>query len=478
MSTLLYKFRQLYKVWIILGDLALVYISYVISFLVKFKGELPEFNYISFLNAIPFILVTALIFFDKYKVFAFYRKTFYDILKSLISAISFLGITAIAITYMLQGFSFPRSVLLLAPIIQLFALGLFHGTLLLISRSLSTSKTIMIVYDDQTDTSAFEKIDRFLEKDKVDKIYKMDIKKEKTIFKKLNEMNEIFLISDLPAQFKAEIMKRCLGGKQVIYIVPHLYEISLIDSRFIHLDDTPVFMVDRLGLSTEQKIIKRAFDLFFSLVGLLFLSPFMLIVAILIKVTSPGPVFYKQERMTQLNKVFSIYKYRTMLQDAESLTGPVLASQNDPRVTTLGRILRRLRIDEFPQLFNVFLGHMSLVGPRPERPYFVEQYIQNLPEYNHRFLVKAGITGYAQIFGNYDTTPDDKLRYDLMYIRNYSLLLDIKLIFGTFKVLFTVGSESKSSEKLLKVNGASSDYKQERGSKAEGVALKENREVI
>ena len=131
---------------------------------------------------------------------------------------------------------------------------------------------------------------------------------------------------------------------------------------------------------------------------------------------------------------------------AEDLTGPVLSEENDPRVTWLGKILRKTRIDELPQLINVIKGDMSLVGPRPERPFFVEQFIQDLPEYEHRFSVKAGITGYAQIFGNYGTSPEDKLRYDLLYIRNYSLLLDIKLILQTVRVIFTPGSTYKKED--------------------------------
>lgn len=440
------KIKRFYKVFIILGDIIIVYTSYVLAFLIKFNGELPEFNYNSFNNSAPFILIAALLYFDRYRIFSFYRKTLYDIYKSLFYAVIFLGITAIAITYMLQGFSFPRTVLVLTPFIQFILLAIFHSILSSLSRIFSGEKTVMIISSTQKENDINEKIKHFLKNEKIKKIYTLDLSQEKIIYKKLKAVDEIFLNADLPAEFKADILRRCLGGKQVLYIVPHLYEISLIDSKLMHLDDTPAFMIDRIGLTFEQKILKRSFDIIFSFLGLLFLSPLMLGVALLIKLTSDGPVFYKQERVTQLNKVFSIYKFRTMNKDAETMTGPVMTEQNDPRVTPLGRVLRRLRIDELPQLFNVLYGNMSLVGPRPERPFFVEQFIQNMPEYGHRFMVKAGITGYAQIFGSYDTSPDDKLRYDLMYIRNYSLLLDIKLIFGTFKVLFTVGSASKKKQ--------------------------------
>lgn len=214
----------------------------------------------------------------------------------------------------------------------------------------------------------------------------------------------------------------------------------------MQLDDIPAFMVGKLGLTVEQAFVKRIEDIIISLLMIIITSPLMLIVSILIKATSKGPVFFIQERLTKDNKCFNLIKFRTMRVDAEDLTGPVLSEANDPRVTKIGRFLRKTRIDELPQFFNVLKGDMSVVGPRPERPFFVEQFIHDIPEYEHRFSVKAGITGYAQIFGNYGTSPEDKLRYDLLYIRNYSLLLDIKLILQTVRVIFTPGSTYKKED--------------------------------
>src|SRR5690606_32911845 len=140
---------------------------------------------------------------------------------------------------------------------------------------------------------------------------------------------------------------------------------------------------------------------------------------ILIKVTSPGPVIFSQERVTLNNRVFKIYKFRTMVVDAEEKTGPVISSQHDPRVTPVGAVLRKLKIDELPQLFNILKGDMSFVGPRPERPVFANKFSAEIPAYKYRTLVKAGLTGYAQVYGKYDTSAEDKLRFDLLYIRSY-----------------------------------------------------------
>lgn len=444
------KLKNYYKVIILTCDLLLIIISYIIAFLIKFNGELPEFNFKPFINAMPYILVASVIYLDMFKVLSFYRKSVFDILKSSGSVGTLLGITIIAITYMLQGFSFPRSVLLMAPFIQFVLLSLFNLALLRLRRRFLGKKKIMIVCDDLvTSQVLIDKIHSFLKKEKIEKEWVLDITKKKIIFRRLNEMDEIFISADIPAELKAEIIKRCMGGKQVIYVVPHLVEISLINAKLMQLEDTPSLMIPTLGLTTEQAFVKRLFDIIVSFLGLVIVSPLLVIVAILIKLTSKGPVLYKQERSTKNNKSFMLLKFRTMKVNAEEDTGPVLSTENDPRVTPIGRFLRKTRIDELPQLINVLKGEMSLVGPRPERPFFVSQFIHDMPEYSYRFAVKSGITGFAQIFGNYSTSPEDKLRYDLMYIRNYSLLLDIKLILQTIRVLFTPGSSCKGVNSII-----------------------------
>jgi lipopolysaccharide/colanic/teichoic acid biosynthesis glycosyltransferase len=166
----------------------------------------------------------------------------------------------------------------------------------------------------------------------------------------------------------------------------------------------------------------------------------MLLTALVIRLTSPGPAIYKQERVTKDNRHFWLYKFRTMYESAEDETGPVTASTNDERVTPFGAFLRSARFDEILQFFNVIKGEMSVVGPRPERPFFIEQFKTDFPDYDYRAAVKAGITGYAQLMGNYSTAASDKLRFDLWYIKNYSLWMDITLIVKTVKVLFMKGS--------------------------------------
>jgi len=463
MDRMFKSIKRIYKVLILFIDIVIIYGSFILAFLIKFNGTLPAFNFNPFIKASPFILIAAIVYIDMYKILAFYRKNAFDVLKSVGYFVSMLCISTIAVTYMLQGFSFPRSVLIMTPVIQFILLSSFNIALLNLRYSMLNKKDIMIIYPcNQNPSKMIDKIASFTKRDKIGKKLIFDLSQEKIIMRRLKDVDEIYISDDMPADFKVEIIKRCMGGKQVIYIVPQLFEISLINAKLMQLEDTPALMIGILGLTTEQVFVKRLFDVVVSLIGIIITTPLILIVAVLIKLTSKGPAFYIQERMTKGNRTFKLIKFRTMHQGAEDLSGPVLSGENDPRVTPLGKILRKTRIDELPQLFNVLKGDMSLVGPRPERPFFVEKFINDIPEYEYRFSVKAGITGFAQILGRYDTSPEDKLRYDLMYIRNYSLLLDIKLILQTIKVLFTPGSSSKTVHAITQARVESAVTKEKR----------------
>ena len=203
----------------------------------------------------------------------------------------------------------------------------------------------------------------------------------------------------------------------------------------IHLFDTPLLVAKNMGLSIEQRAAKRLLDIIISGIGIIVASPLMLIIALCVKFYDRGPVLYRQERLTEGGRPFKICKFRSMCVDSEK-NGARLASKHDSRITPVGRVLRNLHLDELPQLFNVFMGDMSLVGPRPERQTLVREYCKEIPEFYYRLKVKAGLTGYAQVYGKYNTTPYDKLKLDLFYIENYSFVLDLKLLMMTVKIFF------------------------------------------
>jgi len=250
------------------------------------------------------------------------------------------------------------------------------------------------------------------------------------------EKSEAVIIGDIPAFERNLILKHCFEMSIRTYTIPKISDIIIQYADNINLFDTPLLLSRNFGLTIEQRFFKRVVDIIFSLIFIVLFSPIMLICAVFIKAYDGGFVLYKQERLTLDGKVFEIYKFRSMVMDAEDNGKPVLAEKSDDRVTPIGKFLRRSRFDELPQFFNILKGDMSLVGPRPERPEIAEKYLEKIPEFNFRLKVKAGLTGYAQIYGKYNTVPYDKLKLDLTYIQKFSFWLDIKLIIMTVKVLF------------------------------------------
>ena len=241
------------------------------------------------------------------------------------------------------------------------------------------------------------------------------------------------ILCDVPAELRNDLLKYCCGQRLRVYIAPKISDILMRGGDELRLFDTPLILCRNEGLSPEQRIVKRLFDIFVSALLLLLLSPVMLICALSVHFEDGGPVFYRQKRLTRDGAVFEMLKFRSMIPDAEADGRAVLAAEHDSRITKTGRILRHFRLDELPQLINILRGEMSLVGPRPERPELAAEYAKQYPEFPYRLQVKAGLTGYAQVTGVYDTEPIDKLKMDLMYIEQYSLLLDIQILLLTLK---------------------------------------------
>ena len=243
------------------------------------------------------------------------------------------------------------------------------------------------------------------------------------------------LLMDLPAEPRNQLLKYCFRKNIRCYSAPKISDIMLRRAEEIHLFDTTLLLFRNSGLSADQQFVKRAFDVVFSLLFLVAASPFMLIIAIAIKLCDGGPVFFTQDRLTQDGKVFKLYKFRSMYVNREE-TEYCMTRENDKRVTPVGKIIRNIHFDELPQIFNILKGDMSFVGPRPECPKLAEEYQKIVPEFDFRLKMKAGLTGYAQVYGKYNTTPLDKLKLDMEYIEQYSFWLDLKLILLTVKILF------------------------------------------
>ena len=252
--------------------------------------------------------------------------------------------------------------------------------------------------------------------------------------------HDAVILNDVPVELRNQILKFCYRYRIRTYVAPELTDIMIRGAKSNNLFDTPLVLIKGTGLSPMERVAKRTMDILLCSIAMIVAAPVMLVVAAAIKLEDGGPVFYKQARMTRGGKEFNILKFRSMVVDAEKYAGAVLATGDDPRITKVGKVIRATRLDEIPQILNILKGDMSIVGPRPERKVLADEITKEIPEFPYRLKVRGGLTGYAQIYGKYNTSSYDKLRLDLMYIENYSLLLDIKLIIMTLRIIFSKDS--------------------------------------
>lgn len=282
----------------------------------------------------------------------------------------------------------------------------------------------------------------------------------KTVYPVESIMDKLEVMEEFDAAFlcgihsreRNIILKHCISHKIKLFMIPRIADVMMRGSEQIHMLHLPILKTQRYKPSIEYQIIKRTMDIVVSGIATIVLSPLFLITAIAVK-SDGGPAFYKQKRLTKDGKVFEILKFRSMRVDAEKYSGAVLsAGENDPRITKVGRIIRACRLDELPQLLNILKGDMSLVGPRPERPELQKEIEKEVPEFGLRLQAKAGLTGYAQVYGKYNTTFYDKLLMDLMYISKPSILEDLTIMLATVKILTSkestegVGEEKNALE--------------------------------
>lgn len=257
---------------------------------------------------------------------------------------------------------------------------------------------------------------------------------EKKILEKINNYQVVVIDDIQPPILRNNILKYCFKTDKKMYSKPKISDIIVRSGNVTKLCYNSMMVWNSRKMTFEQKIIKRFLDVILSSIALIILFPLFLIISVLVKVTDGGPIFFTQERYTKDEKIFTIYKFRSMYVNKSKEIQ--MTTKNDSRITPIGKILRRTHFDELPQLINILKGDMSIVGPRPEMIELYETYAKKYPEFRYRSKVKAGLTGYAQVYGKYNTSPHDKIKFDLIYIANYSLLLDFKLMLLTIKIMF------------------------------------------
>lgn len=423
-------------IWVVAaGDLAVLHLTLLLVFYLRFGGSLPQVNIAAWRSTLPWVSVTALLLFAGLGLYERRLNGLVSVLRALIPAVVGVALATAAVAFWVRGFAFPRSVLLLGACGQFAGLLIWRGLCYRIDCYLHGRRGLVVVGDSEAVRAVLEKLlglprSLFF-------IRSVTGPENPALKEALAAAEGVVVAPGVPATVKAAVVAAALDAGREVYLVPELYEVMLTGARVIELDDLPVLQVEELRLSLLQAGGKRIFDLGVAIFLLVITAPLLLVTALLVRLSSPGPVFYVQERVGYRGQVFRLLKFRTMIPDAEKETGPVLAQANDPRITRIGKFLRATRLDELPQLVNVLKGEMSLVGPRPERPVFVDEFVRAHPAYHYRHLVKPGLTGMAQIYGRYTTSPEDKLRYDLYYIRNYSFLLDLKILLRTIPVAFT-----------------------------------------
>ena len=313
-----------------------------------------------------------------------------------------------------------------------------------IFRKLFPPRELIVLYEDYDPDEFIKKMNS--RKDKYIIKQKLNVSDGLDKIKKDIIQSQGVVIYDVHSELRNVILKMCYENDIRAYSTTKISDILIRGAESLHLFDTPLLLYRNNGLNFEQRFVKRTMDIVVSLLMLIITSPIFLCAAIAIKMYDGGPVFYRQARYTLNGKVFNIYKFRSMIVEAEKDGKSQPATDHDPRITPVGRVLRATRLDELPQLIDILIGNMSLVGPRPERIEHVDKYSEDIPEFKYRLKVRGGLTGYAQLYGKYNTSPYDKLQLDLIYIQNYSIFLDIRLIFMTLKIMFMKESTEGFSE--------------------------------
>ena len=337
-------------------------------------------------------------------------------------------------TVLLSARFISFSPMILLTLIDVCAICIWSTLITMLWKKIFPPREILLLYQEYDPTEMLKKMRTRKDRYEITKSVNVDLSWN-TLVEEIDKYEAVFLC-DIHSELRNRLLKYCYEKEIRVYITPKISDILIRSSENIHLFDTPLLLSRNAGLNFEQKVVKRIMDIVISSLALLITSPIMLITALAIKLYDGGPVMFRQKRCTIHGKIFYIHKFRSMIVNAESAGEVIPTTEHDSRITPIGRFIRKTRIDELPQMIDILVGNMSVVGPRPERIEHVERYTKEIPEFSYRLKVKGGLTGYAQIYGKYNTTAYDKLKLDLMYIQNYSILMDLKLILMTIKIIF------------------------------------------
>lgn len=439
--------EKIFNVIRVIGDIVIINVAFILSFYIRLN-EIFTSNIEAYFKSMPFILIFSILIFSMFDLYKDQiRKPLSDILYAFIPSSIIIILFSVSLSYFLQTYKFPRSVFLITLPLLIILMIIWRYFLIRIQKHFESPKNVVIIGSVDLADKLIKNIKNYTNDGYNIKeiINKEDFSsfKEGKLRNRLEEIapDILFITSDISITNKKELFYISLEKDWEISIVPEFYEIMISGGDLKQIGEFPVYNIKSLK-NRNNSLLKRILDIFLSLIGLIILSPLILIVIILIKLISKGPILYKQKRVSENGQEFIVYKFRTMIENAEKNTGPVLSNNNDKRVTKIGEILRKTRFDEVPQLINVIKGDMSLIGPRPERPHFVKKFERKIKDYEFRHHIKSGLTGLAQINGFYSTDPEEKLRMDLIYANNNNIIFDIKILLNTLKVIL-IGNKAE-----------------------------------
>ncbi len=409
------------RILLLFINIILINVAFLLSFLIRYGTDIPQVNFQPYKENFAFLSLMYMIAFVVEKVFKNRFTSFWELFKNLFTALFIGTFFSISLVYVFrsQWSKFPSSVFLISFPVGVCLIFICNGFILKATGKIK-KKVIIIGRENIADVLDKRSFIESHHIDRIEDLLKFGDIDEVVICKRISDDKQLNLLIYLLLKLKVNVVFNPL-------IYAELLSASILEKNSVR------FLATFMGRKSDcEEFLIRAFDTTISLLALFLLVPLIAVVSLIIKLTSSGPVFYKQTRVAKDGKTFTLYKFKTMVNNAEKHTGPVLATENDPRVTRIGRFLRTSRIDEIPQLFNVMRGDMSLVGPRPERPHFVKRH-KALREI--RLAVKPGLTGLAQIRNAYDLHPRHKLKYDYLYIQRRSLLLNLYILMKTIPVV-------------------------------------------
>ncbi|AEJ40052.1 sugar transferase family protein [Sulfobacillus acidophilus TPY] len=417
--------RPLQAAFVGVMDVALLNLANVLAFWLRFGGR-PAYNWNAYLHLMPWETAIYLIVFYFYGLYHYAHKTSNEMKSAIVTAILLAGFLTMAVAYLIVNIGFPRSVFLLSMTLQFPLFGIWHMAHRSYMLRTAPARQVLAVGSPAEWDMLRVRAGQFLPRITL-RYLTPDEAVEPAVFHGIDAV----ILGRVKKDLREKIFLAAMARNIPCLWSPDTYDVLVAGAQLTSLDDAPMFSLPSVRVKGGSRAFKRLADIVVAALGLVLASPVMGLIAAAIWFDSGRPVLYRQDRVTSGGRIFSLIKFRTMIPDAERHTGPVLAQTEDPRVTPIGRFLRASHLDELPQLWNILVGDMSLVGPRPERPIFVDQFKEEVPHYALRHLTPPGLTGLAQVLGDYDSPPEEKATYDWHYAKTWSWLKDVSIMIQT-----------------------------------------------